>query len=106
MSKLNITEKHEKHFLNFTGSFSSDQDSDELIEKFNELKELSPKELVLNFKNTNYLNSSIIGILIKYYQIMPETKMYIYCENEFLKDLFKITSLDQFFETLENENEI
>jgi|GEM_PF-5526687 len=106
MSKLNITEKHDRYFLNFTGSFSSEQDSNELIEKFNELQDISPGQLVLNFKYTDYLNSSIIGILMKYYQMMPQTRMYIYCENEFLKDLFKITSLDQFFEIIENENEV
>lgn len=106
MAKITLNEKKDRYFLNFSGSFSSDEDSNELIEMFNQAKDIEPKQLVLNFKETKYLNSSIIGILIKYYQLMPNTKMYIYCENEFLKDLFKITSLDQFFESLENENEV
>ncbi|PLX18600.1 MAG: hypothetical protein C0601_04355 [Candidatus Muiribacterium halophilum] len=106
MAKITLNEKKDRYFLNFSGSFSSDEDSNELIEMFNQAKDIEPKQLVLNFKETKYLNSSIIGILIKYYQLMPNTKMYIYCENEFLKDLFKITSLDQFFENLENENEV
>ncbi|MGM0608036.1 MAG: STAS domain-containing protein [Candidatus Muiribacteriota bacterium] len=106
-NKITVNQKNERIFIvNFEGFFNNDDDTDKLTEVLNGIYEKKPKRIILNFKKTQYINSSIIGVMVHFYKILPETHMQIYCKNPFIKELFQITSIDKIFDMLETEHEI
>ncbi|MFA5478994.1 MAG: STAS domain-containing protein [Candidatus Muiribacteriota bacterium] len=106
-SKISLDTRENNSFvISLEGFINNDEDTDKFSNIFNDISAKNPTKIILNFKKTQYINSSVLGVMVHFYKLMPQTKMAIFCDNPFIKELFAITAIDKLFEFLDSEEEI
>lgn len=101
---LESTEKCQILILN--GQFTGGPETDELNDKFEFITQTQRPSLIMDFSNTTYLSSIVIGLLVKMHARFAEKdgKLIISGLNSTLRSVLKMTKVDtvlHIVETLE-----
>ena len=99
MFKANITDENDKLVLDLSGDLDvySEEEFKSLIE--DEIETVN-KDILIDIKNLDYLDSTGLGMFMKIYKINEERgkKVKIINPKENILKLFKITDLTEIFE--------
>ena len=99
MFKANITDENDKLVLDLSGDLDvySEEEFKSLIE--DEIETVN-KDILIDIKNLDYLDSTGLGMFMKIYKIHEERgkKVKIINPKENILKLFKITDLTEIFE--------
>ncbi|MCK9224693.1 MAG: STAS domain-containing protein [Candidatus Muirbacterium halophilum] len=96
MKSINY-KKTNDHIISFEGFIDSIEDAATVSEIFDKISKDKPENIIINLEKAEYINSSILGVFMKYYRLMPYSKISIKCCNPYIRDLLRITALDKFF---------
>jgi len=99
--KINFKQQGDYIVINITGKFAIN--TFKLFEeKWSEILTIKPKVVGINFKNVEYIDSYIIGMLVKYYNESMNKKidLVLIDLNEEIQRIFDTAKLGNFFPIL------
>ncbi len=108
MSHFDLVEKEEVVLITVKDSMMGGVVATELKEKFHSLIKDNKKNIVVNMKQVERMNSSGLGILIGGLNSLraSDGDLKLLLITDKVKELLKITKLDRVFEVYENEAEV
>ncbi|MDT3739059.1 MAG: STAS domain-containing protein [Candidatus Kapabacteria bacterium] len=82
--------------LRLSGQFTGGEETDKLVEEFEKTVLIPNPGLIVDFANTTYLSSIVIGLLVKMHAKFSETDgKLIFCSlNQTLRNVLKMTKVD------------
>ncbi len=93
--------------LNLTGRFDVALSSDIEKQIYNIINKEADKHLLLNLKEVEYMNSSMIGIIMSIKDILQERKKTVkFCNmNNAVRVVFEVLELEEMFEIFDSEED-
>jgi anti-anti-sigma factor len=82
--------------IHLSGQFTGGMETDELVTQFEKAASVLNPGLIVDFGNTTYLSSIVIGLLVKMHAKFSETDgKLIFCSlNPTLRNVLKMTKVD------------
>ncbi len=107
MSQVKIEQQIGGAVLSLSGQFLGGEESDQLKNALKELSDLDTKKLVIDLKNTKYLNSTALGILISAHTnfVKRDGKIVLANISKSIENIFVITKLTVVFNIAQSVEE-
>ncbi len=96
MKNIDVETMDNYSIIHLSGQFTGGAETDELVNEFDKVTNLKNPRLIVDFSNTSYMSSIVIGLLVKTHAKFNEADgTLILCSlNTTLRNVLKMTKVD------------
>jgi anti-anti-sigma factor len=104
MKNINVEVLDKYVIIHLSGQFTGGTETDDLVTEFDKIAAFPNPVLIVDFENTNFISSIVIGLLVKMHAKFSELDAkLVFCGlNQTLRNVLKMTKVDSIINISDN----